>query len=99
MKKLRKMRRLFAVMLLCTGMFGLASVNSPVLGASIQGAAPVGSASTSIVATWGFNIGYFFGVIAAAAGICSPQVDTRNPSTDQLDAATYHAADFAAFDK
>ncbi|MDJ0367131.1 hypothetical protein QMK33_18425 [Hymenobacter sp. H14-R3] len=99
MKRLHKIRRLLAVMLLCTGLFGLASVNNTALGASTQGTAPTGSSETMVVAAWGYNIGYFFGVIAAAAGICSPQVETANMSTDQLAAARYQAADFSSFDK
>ena len=97
MENIRKFRRLLAVLLLCTGLSGLASVSTPALRAATQGATPVGAPSTYAVANWSFIVGFLIGV--TSNGIYSSQADTLNPSTNQLAAATYHPADFAAFDK
>ncbi|MDJ0367129.1 hypothetical protein QMK33_18415 [Hymenobacter sp. H14-R3] len=97
MKNLRKFRRFLSVSLLCTGLFGMASANTPVLGAAINSAAPAGGADNMVAAEYAYNIGYIIGALLNLAGY-APQAEAQLSNSTQLPVAKYQATDFSTFD-
>ncbi len=97
MKNIRKFRRLLAVMLLCTGLSGLASVNTPALGAATCSTLPASSSTNVASASLAYALGYILGIFLASQ---SPVAESEMQRGSEMQLATpkYQTNDFSSFD-
>ncbi|TGE27424.1 hypothetical protein [Hymenobacter metallicola] len=96
MKKLQKLNRMFAVVLLSAGLFGMASASNKAVGASVgTGHTLTGSVAAQDEAAWAYEIGYVVGEVLRAAVNTTLVLFEAEQSTGD----NYSSSDFSSFDK